>query len=100
MLFVFIRIAAIDCSSLPTFVNGIQREKGCHGAVWSDGSPSKQYCVNDDKFPWWKKCCQWHAGKCIPKGYPTSFDATITSNASNVISSNVTSLKSGIVVII
>ena len=61
-----------DCTSLPTFVNGIHIGKGCAGAVWKDGSPSKQYCGNDPKFVWWANCCTWHAGKCIPKINATS----------------------------
>ena len=78
----FIHIAAINCSSLPTFVNGIHHGKGCHAAVWRDGSPSKQYCVNDDKFPWWRNCCKWDAGECIPKWHPTSSNATSYNNTS------------------
>ena len=80
-------IVALDCTSLPTFVNGNSSGKGCSGAVWKDGRPSKQYCVNDDKFPWWKKCCRWHEGKCIAKRDPVS---------SNAISPNAISLESGI----
>ena len=81
-LLLFIHIAAINCSSLPTFVNGIHHGKGCHAAVWRDGSPSKQYCVNDDKFPWWRQCCKWIAGECVPKWHPTSSNATSSSNIS------------------
>ena len=83
-------IVALDCTSLPTFVNGNHSGKGCSGAVWKDGRPSKQYCVNDAKFPWWQKCCKWHEGNCIPKRDPVS---------SNAISPNAISLKSGILIL-
>ena len=48
-------------------MNGIQHGKGCAGAVWADGSPSKQYCVNDRKYAWWMHCCTWYSGQCVPK---------------------------------
>ena len=83
-------IVALDCTSLPTFSNGNHSGKGCSGAVWKDGRPSKQYCVNDAKFPWWQKCCKWHEGNCIPKRDPVS---------SNAISPNAISLKSGILIL-
>ena len=41
--------------------------KRCAGAVWKDGSSSKQYCGNDPKLVWLANCCKWQAGKCIPK---------------------------------
>ena len=43
--------------------------KGCPGAVWTNGNPSETYCKGDnERFPWWKECCKWTAGKCSPKG--------------------------------
>ena len=37
--------------------------KGCPGAVYSNGDPSKQYCEGDwsgsGRFPWWEPCCEW-----------------------------------------
>ena len=41
---------------------------GCSGAVYQDGEPSKLYCTDDDKYPWWKSCCQWNGSSCIPNG--------------------------------
>ena len=41
--------------------------KGCAGAIWKDGSSSKQYCGDDPKLVWLANCCKWQAGKCIPK---------------------------------
>ena len=48
-------------------MNGAKFPKGCAGAVWSDGSYSRDYCTNTGyakgRFPWYKKCCKpWTAG--------------------------------------
>jgi len=48
-------------------MNGANYPKGCAGAVWSDGSFSRDYCTNtgyaEGRFPWWAKCCKpWSAG--------------------------------------
>ena len=48
-------------------MNGIKHGKGCAGAVWVDGSPSKQYCINDRKYAWWMYCCTWYSGQCLSK---------------------------------
>jgi len=43
--------------------------KGCAGAVWADGSLSRDYCTNTGyakgRFPWWGKCC-----KVFTHGFP------------------------------
>ena len=63
---------ALDCSQLPESMNVAHGDfpKGCPGAVWMSGSPSKAYCTNsvsDGRFAWWEKCCVWDGLKCIPK---------------------------------
>ena len=63
----FYILVGYDCALQPTSMNGIQHGKGCAGAVWADGSPSKQYCVNDRKYAWWMHCCTWYSGQCVPK---------------------------------
>ncbi len=41
---------------------------GCKSAVWSNGKPSRSYCLNEDKrFPWYSKCCEWNGQACIPR---------------------------------
>jgi len=53
---------AIDCNDEPNSMNGAKFPKGCAGAVWSDGSFSRDYCTNtgyaNGRFPWWEKCCK------------------------------------------
>ena len=68
-------IASIDCNYLPPSMNGLRHGNGCAGAVWQDGSPSKQYCDEDSRFPWWIHCCTWQAGRCIPKSRQLSSNA-------------------------
>ena len=68
-------IASIDCNYLPPSMNGLSYGNGCAGAVWQDGSPSKQYCDEDSRFPWWIHCCTWQAGRCIPKSRQLSSNA-------------------------
>ena len=31
-------------------------------------TPSKNYCTNGGRFPWWKACCKWKDNKCVPNG--------------------------------
>ena len=42
--------------------------KGCPGAVWSNGKPSKKYCRGKTKLKtynsWMKTCCIWKRSKC------------------------------------
>ena len=73
-------------------MNGMEHGKGCSGAVWQDGSPSKQYCGNDPKYPWWSNCCTWHEGRCVPKNY------RITSTGIETLSSVLTKIFSIIMV--
>ena len=55
-----------ECAVLPR--SGLERN-GCTGAVWSSGSPSKQYCDGKDgRYPWFAKCCKWSAGSCKANG--------------------------------
>ena len=55
-----------DCNDLPNSMQGNHQDlKGCAGAVWSDRVPSRPYCEGksftgeENKFPWWAKCCYW-----------------------------------------
>ena len=46
--------------------------KGCEGAVYKNGKPSKQYCLgrakhSNESYAWWKECCVWRDEKCGPK---------------------------------
>ena len=51
-----------ECDVFPQ--DWMQRN-GCTGAVWSSGSPSKQYCDGKNgRYPWFAKCCKWSAGSC------------------------------------
>ena len=63
-----------DCHDLPTSMNGHEFPRGCPGAVWSNGHPSRTYCKNigesNGRFPWWEACCKWNGHKCVPKGIP------------------------------
>ena len=70
-----IQFIVINCEDLPISMNGEKDNKGrtiskgCPGAVWTNGNPSETYCKGDGaRFPWWKECCKWTAGKCSPKG--------------------------------
>ena len=62
-------------------MNGIQFGKGCKGAVWIDGKPSKQYCLNigkaNGRFRWHQNCCKWKYGGCVPKTSMHSLFMTI-----------------------
>ena len=70
-----------DCSKLPKsmtkkanrknhFSKNRYFPKGCPGAVWSNGKPSKKYCrgkMDKDGYPkflWWNTCCIWKGSKC------------------------------------
>ena len=88
-------------------MNGIEHGVGCPGAVWMNGKPSKHYCVNDARYPWWSNCCTWYAGHCLPK---TEIPKTVIEMANRIdaekypmsfekISYNVMSFKSGIVIL-
>ena len=99
--------SVFDCNALPTSMNGIEHGVGCPGAVWMDGKPSKEYCVNDVRYPWWSNCCTWYAGHCLPK---TEIPKTVIEMANRIdaekypmsfekISYNVMSFKSGIVIL-
>ena len=56
----------VDCSVLPISMNGNKFEKGCPGAVWSNGVPARAYCENKNgQFSWWQACCAWIDGRCI-----------------------------------
>ena len=49
-------------------MNGGKWKKGCPGAVWSNGKPSKSYCKNTSgRHPWWAACCEWKVDKCVAK---------------------------------
>ena len=44
--------------------------KGCPGAVWPNGKPSKKYCSGMDKWGnpnslWHSTCCIWKGSKCM-----------------------------------
>ena len=56
-----------NCSRLPTSMNGGQFPRGCPGAVYSDGSPSREYCEGGELYPWWGACCSWREGTCVPR---------------------------------
>jgi hypothetical protein len=61
---------APDCAALPISMNGVSFPRGCSGAVWSSGSPSKTYCQGSQgKYLWWAACCQWDgiSSACIAK---------------------------------
>ena len=99
--------AIIDCDTLPTSMNGIEHGVGCPGAVWMDGKPSKEYCVNDARYPWWSNCCTWYAGNCLPN---TAIPKTVIETANRIDaeqypisfekhSYNFISYKSGIVIL-
>ena len=71
-------ILEFDCSVLPVSVHSSQKDKkGCEAAVWSGGSPSRDYCTNTGQyqdvsgdrahFQWWTTCCDWKDDKCVPK---------------------------------
>lgn len=68
-----------DCYTLPGSMQGSSHPRGCPGAVWSNGSPSKKYCSGDDyKYPWWGHCCRWKNGECVPKQKPEGLSAQCT----------------------
>ena len=51
-------------------MNGGKFENGCKGAVWINGRPSRDYCLNTGlskgRFPWWEHCCKWEKDECLP----------------------------------
>ena len=56
-----------DCSKKPYSVSGKKWDKGCYGAVTSEGMPSHEVCINT--YQWYKECCKWDngSGLCRPK---------------------------------
>ena len=46
-----------------------------------DGKPSKEYCVNDARYPWWSNCCTWYAGRCLPN---TAIPKTVIETANRI----------------
>ena len=49
-------------------MNGGKWTKGCPGAVWANGQPSKFYCTDTQGlYPWWAACCEWKNDKCYAK---------------------------------
>lgn len=57
-------------------MSGPDFPKGCPGAVFWFGWPSKLFCEGrrvetdgkvDWLYPWWKKCCYWDGNICQPK---------------------------------
>ena len=59
-----------DCTDLPNSMSKNHNfPKGCPGAVWSNGKPSRKYCRGKGKskvsYPWWKTCCIWSRSRCI-----------------------------------
>ena len=66
--FFSLSILGYDCNVLPGSMNGGKFEKGCSGAVWSNGEYSYSYCTNSaGRYPWWEACCKWQDEKCVPK---------------------------------
>lgn len=59
----------LDCSVLPTSMNGAQNGAGCPGAVSMSGAPSEVYCGGggSGEYPWWAECCEWVEDQCVPK---------------------------------
>ena len=54
-------------------MNGQSHGTGCGGAVNIDGNPNQHYCKGDgynkEKYPWYKKCCEWDGNECQPKQF-------------------------------
>merc|ERR1712087_720772 len=62
-----------DCTDLPTSMNGDSFPRGCSGALWASGEPSKPYCEGKKgTYPWWGACCQWDetSNTCTSKPAP------------------------------
>ena len=60
------------CKTPLASVNGGKHPKGCAGAVWSNGNPSKGYCKgtskniqNTKQVEYYRKCCKWTGSKCV-----------------------------------
>ena len=64
-----------DCSTLPPSMNKNRPERGCPGAVYTNGEPSQDYCNGRNHYgtegfyPWWSNCCFWDTSLnvCQPK---------------------------------
>jgi len=64
----------VNCANLPKSPNQgmfegktLNHPDGCPGAVWQNGKPSKSYCQDTVRFPWFAKCCEWKDAKCTAK---------------------------------
>lgn len=64
----------VNCANLPKSPNQgmfegkmLNHPEGCPGAVWQNGNPSKRYCQDSVRFPWFAKCCEWKDEKCTAK---------------------------------
>ena len=64
----------VNCANLPKSPNQgmfegktLNHPDGCPGAVWQNGKPSKRYCQDSVRFPWFAKCCEWKDAKCTAK---------------------------------
>lgn len=73
-------VSEYNCKDLPVSPNGHSHPRGCPGAVWTNGKPSKTYCggknvSGQQEFPWYNHCCVWARAtqKCIRKHW-TLFD--------------------------
>ena len=63
-------LVTLDCTDLPTSMNGHNYPPGCPGAVWHNGDPSELYCNGKNgAYPWWSYCCYWTGTECRPKSF-------------------------------
>jgi len=70
---------APDCAAPSISMNGDSFPRGCSGAVWKSGTPSRTYCQGSQgKYPWWAACCQWDeiSSACIAKAPATQAPTT------------------------
>ena len=77
-----------DCTDLPNSMSKNHNfPKGCPGAVWSNGKPSRKYCRGKGKskvsYPWWKTCCIWSRSRCIknPKSKSKASSVVMTQHS-------------------
>ena len=59
--------------------------KGCRGAVNLNGSPSKDYCKNDDRYPWFQNCCKWVNDDCVPKSMEEGMFSCLTHKGLDIV---------------
>ena len=63
--FLIILVGDHDCSSLPPSMSLNRHERGCSGAVYTDGVPNENFCNGrhnngtEGIYPWWSTCCIW-----------------------------------------